>query len=613
MAVVSLAPPPVLQFFDNRGLPNAGGSVLTQVAGVNTATYQDVAGTIPLPNPIILNSRGEISNAAGISSQLFLIQGVIYTFTLFDALGNQIGMAPYVAGVAINTATSIGYTPPGSVGVVATTAAADLSAGYYNAFRTMTSTQITAVQAGSLAQDVTTAVQNALNNWGEVYFGPGRYPIGLATLTLAQGMKIRGAGKNLTYFVGPASNLTLFTIGTGVSLNEVAIMDATIYWTGAQTTSAGIKVTNGHGIHLHDLRIDGAFVGLDFNGGAAQDAYYADHIELNQNAIGVRTGADGSIVSDLFLDHMVIGQASQYGVLLQNNSGFYLDTIIALACQVGVRFNPITAGQVQAGFCSKVLADTSIGNGWEIVNTGGVSAGVTDITIEDCWASSNGTGLASAATENGVWISATTGPIDGIEFQNMRITNNKGAGVQYDSGNRIQFSDCQVFCNSQVGVAARSGYEIAASVSNWEITGGYSGNGGRLFVVTGVNKQKYGISVAAGSSDSYNIRGVNVDNNQTAGISDLGTGTRKRVSQNTGYNPIGAGAATAITVGASPFTWQNNTGDTVTLIVNGGTVSSITVAGIAVAVATTMSVSVPQSTNVVVTYSSLPTMNYIGH
>ena len=94
---VFLAPTPIQQFFDNSGRPNSGGSILTQVGGVNYATYQDSAGTTPLPNPIPLNSRGEISNASGVSSQLFLSAGVAYTFTQFDANGNQINQAPWMS------------------------------------------------------------------------------------------------------------------------------------------------------------------------------------------------------------------------------------------------------------------------------------------------------------------------------------------------------------------------------------------------------------------------------------------------------------------------------------------------------------------------------------
>ena len=119
-ASVSLVVPPILQFFSNTGLPNVGGTLLTQIGGVNAATYQDSAGTIPLPNPIPLNSRGEVSNAAGASCQLFLVQGHTYVFTLYDALGNQIDSFTYGIGTS-NNAAGLAFTPPGSGGVATTT------------------------------------------------------------------------------------------------------------------------------------------------------------------------------------------------------------------------------------------------------------------------------------------------------------------------------------------------------------------------------------------------------------------------------------------------------------------------------------------------------------
>jgi hypothetical protein len=129
---VALAPTPIQQFFNNAGQPNVGGSLLTQVGGVNTATYQDAAGSIALPNPIPLNSRGEVSNAAGTSCQLFLQNNVTYTFTLYDAAGNQLNQATSInpsAALAVlggaTGATLVGYTPPGT-GAVATTVGAAL-------------------------------------------------------------------------------------------------------------------------------------------------------------------------------------------------------------------------------------------------------------------------------------------------------------------------------------------------------------------------------------------------------------------------------------------------------------------------------------------------------
>jgi hypothetical protein len=115
MTTVVRSPPTVLQFFGNNGLPLIGGTLLTQVGGVNTATYQDAAGTIPLPNPIPLNSRGEISNASGVSTELWLISGTVYTFTLYDALGNQVGQYPNISGT-IDATTLAAPTGSGLVG-----------------------------------------------------------------------------------------------------------------------------------------------------------------------------------------------------------------------------------------------------------------------------------------------------------------------------------------------------------------------------------------------------------------------------------------------------------------------------------------------------------------
>src|SRR5271154_2086780 len=97
-----ISPTAIQQFFDNTGSPAAGGSVLTQIGGVNAATYSDGGLSVPLPNPIPLNSRGEISTSAGASQQLFLPPQTVYTFTLYDAAGNQLWVANNVQGFGLS-------------------------------------------------------------------------------------------------------------------------------------------------------------------------------------------------------------------------------------------------------------------------------------------------------------------------------------------------------------------------------------------------------------------------------------------------------------------------------------------------------------------------------
>src|ERR1700752_1874621 len=92
MTVVALSYLPVQAFLSNNGLPLVGGQLFSYQAGTSTpaATYTDSTGATSLPNPIILNARGEIATATGASSGLWIPPNTGYKFVLEDALGNTI-------------------------------------------------------------------------------------------------------------------------------------------------------------------------------------------------------------------------------------------------------------------------------------------------------------------------------------------------------------------------------------------------------------------------------------------------------------------------------------------------------------------------------------------
>lgn len=113
-----LLTPPIVQFTFNNGQLAAGGYMAPTVGGISTAVYQDSGLTTPLPlvaipNQIVtgvpLNSRGEPSNAAGTSCQVFLTPNQVYVMTFFDTNGNQVWQGSYVNGVQISQAI-IGQT-----------------------------------------------------------------------------------------------------------------------------------------------------------------------------------------------------------------------------------------------------------------------------------------------------------------------------------------------------------------------------------------------------------------------------------------------------------------------------------------------------------------------
>lgn len=79
-----LMPNPKQQFFDNNGLPLVGGMVYTYDAGTSNPrnTFTDEAGTIPQPNPVPLNVRGEPASAIRWSGS--------YRIEVKDSLGNLV-------------------------------------------------------------------------------------------------------------------------------------------------------------------------------------------------------------------------------------------------------------------------------------------------------------------------------------------------------------------------------------------------------------------------------------------------------------------------------------------------------------------------------------------
>lgn len=114
------------QFFDNNGVPLAGGLLYTYGAGTTTpqTTYTSFSGTTPNTNPIILDSAGRIPGG-----EVWLLDAVQYKFTFNTSTGVLIGTYDNISGLSSVTlltlsastgSSLIGYLPAGA-GAVATT------------------------------------------------------------------------------------------------------------------------------------------------------------------------------------------------------------------------------------------------------------------------------------------------------------------------------------------------------------------------------------------------------------------------------------------------------------------------------------------------------------
>jgi hypothetical protein len=172
MASVTLSPDARLQFFDNNGLPLAGGKLFTYIAGTSTlqATYTDSTGLIANANPIILNAAGRPS-AAGV--EVGVISAVPASAANLDVTGT--------AGEALTAGQAV-YLSDGSGGKSA--------AQWYKADSANTYSSSSAVAVGIVPASI------LLGASGTIRLG-GSMP-GLAGLILGT-----------TYYVGSAGALTL--------------------------------------------------------------------------------------------------------------------------------------------------------------------------------------------------------------------------------------------------------------------------------------------------------------------------------------------------------------------------------------------------------------------
>jgi hypothetical protein len=90
------------QFFDNNGVPLAGGLIYTYLAGTTTpaVTYTSSTGLIAHSNPIVLDAAGRIA-----TGEVWLTSGVEYKFIVKTSLGVQLGSYDNIP--SINDFTSI--------------------------------------------------------------------------------------------------------------------------------------------------------------------------------------------------------------------------------------------------------------------------------------------------------------------------------------------------------------------------------------------------------------------------------------------------------------------------------------------------------------------------
>jgi len=209
------------QFFDNNGVPLAGGLIYTYAAGTTTpqATYTSSTGTIAQSNPIVLNSAGRVS-----VGEVWVSEGITYKFVLKDSAGTTIGTydninSTYVAADLANTTNPtlgdalVGFRQSNLAGnltgSIGSTVHQKLQS-YISILDFIPLAEIAAIQAGTSTYDCSTALSNALAactsqvitssfyaGCNSIFFPKGRYRFA-STINLKQTVRLYGEAQDVS-------------------------------------------------------------------------------------------------------------------------------------------------------------------------------------------------------------------------------------------------------------------------------------------------------------------------------------------------------------------------------------------------------------------------------
>ena len=546
------------QFFDSNGNPLTGGLLYTYAAGTTTpeATYTTSAGSVANANPIVLDSAGRVVD------QIWLTQGVSYKLELKTSLGTPIWVKDNIKGVNDVNASGVVYLPSGT-GAQSTTVEGKLRQ-YVSAFDFMTAAQISDVESGTGALDVTVPLQNAINaiyspaqnvGWGgTLLLPPGTYRT-TAALTIDKHINIEAYGARIN-----SSGTRCIDIGNAAYLTNITIGYYRVRIAGLYVNHAGAnEVIRNQGIRrivlervqtiggLHSLYTEGAFDSPVLDNCRFQNATsHGVNIAQRNNLFTIRNTA-------------VLGSGG-YGIHM-NTAGAELKGIKLYSADV----EGCAGGIFIGGNTGNVLMDGC----WFENNT------VFNIRVDNTAATANKYGISIYNCQiTGAGVNVVIGNdaagtlIDGVEITANEFVDSELTVVSYDKvKNFVQHS------NRRSGTTA---FNLDSSIQNIRIGRGKGGlisntvfgvdSGNDLDQSTGLGSQNafFGYQAGLYCTTGYNnvligrVAGINL----TTGFSNVAIGNRAMENASTNSNSvaIGNGALAGITSGTGNTTIGANAG-----------------------------------------------------
>ena len=226
------------QFFDNNGVPLAGGLIYTYAAGTTTPleTYTTSTGLTANSNPVVLDSAGRVPN------QIWLTSTLVYKFLLKTSTGTQIASYDNISG-AVDSASLAASSGSSLVGFIQSGAGAVATTVQTKLRQTVSIADFGASPSASASVNAA-AIQAAIDSGADCVHVPnGSYNISTTILI---------ANKNGFTLQGDANSSTNFTwtgaaSGTMMTLRGSMFCSIENLWLNGNSSAGVCLYTPGYG------------------------------------------------------------------------------------------------------------------------------------------------------------------------------------------------------------------------------------------------------------------------------------------------------------------------------------------------------------------------------
>lgn len=374
---------------------------------------------------------------------------------------------------------------------------------------------------GNGIADDTAAINNAISalpaTGGIVYFPPGIYLVSGQIPVTQSGVRLMGSGIGVSIIQGSSATADILSLGTGSpQLSYLSISDLSIWSPVVSTSGAAIKLNNVTLVAISRVEIEGAFIGINSLASTfvAIDTVYMKNPEATTGSGIVLNGGN-----NYFLDKVVVFTTTTqclYGLQLLAVDSCWIDNSHFVATGYGIIANPASATTVQKVMLNNTSTVMCANDGVYLnPASGGTVQGISLRALRSSLNTGNGVNLG------------TTGTIKSSQLAGGQILDNGLAGVNLQSGTYTQIDSTYIGGNSSASPGTSSGIKVAAGVSSFDIRTCRIGKS-----PTSAATQKYGIEIAAGSSNNYSIIGNDLSDNITGSMLDGGTGVVKQLMSN---------------------------------------------------------------------------------